>query len=369
MDLIEEREYKHQRVVRFLDRHGLEGVLLTRRCNFSWYTCGARNYVSTADDAGNSSVLVTAEGAAVIANNIEATRLLEEELAPREMDAVVYAYFDAEDRARAFGQAVGGRRIAADVPVAGVAAATLPAEFNHLRWSLTPAELQRYRLLCRDAVTAVELVARRAAAGQTEDELAGMLSGDLRARGCLPWVLLVASDGRLMRHRHPLPTARRIERYFMLVVGAEREGLVAACSRLAHFGKVPEELAARQRAVCTVDAALISATRPGATLGAIFAEGQAAYAAVGFPDEWRLHHQGGSIGYLPREVRAGPGDATVALAGQAFAWNPSIAGTKSEDTILCRDGDPEVLVPATDWPTVSVEWKGFSVERPGILAR
>jgi Xaa-Pro aminopeptidase len=414
MDLTAERLAKHARVVDLLDRHGLDAALLWRRCNFNWYTCGARNYVGTADDAGNSAVLIGRDGAVVIANNIEATRLMAEELPARGLEVVSYAWHDAADRARAFHDVIANRRLAADVPAAGLyslgspdtrvplaacppvfpglptggqaasgtrskmvvdvpaaglTAAPLPPEFNRLRWSLMPSELERYRAACADVTDAVEGVARRARPGQTEDELAGLLAGELRARGCLPWVLLVGSDDRMRVHRHPLPTGKRVERYFMLATCAERGGLIAACSRLAHFGPVPEDLAARHRAVCTVDAALISATRPGTTLAAIFAEAQAAYTAVGFPDEWRMHHQGGSIGYLPREVRAGPGDATVALAGQAFAWNPTVAGTKCEDTILCGPGGGQLLAPSTDWPTIIAEWKGFAMKRPAILER
>jgi Xaa-Pro aminopeptidase len=369
MDLKAERATKHGRVAEVLAKHGLDGVLLSRRCNFNWYTCGARNYVGTADDVGNSTLLVTREGAAVLATNIEATRLAAEELSERGIETVSYAYFDAADRARALEKAVGRRRVAADVPVPGIEAARLPPEFNPLRWALTAGEIVRYRAVCQDAVAALETAARRAEPGQTEDDLAGLLAHEVRRRGCLPWVLLVAADERIDRHRHPLPAGNRVERRFMLVIGAERGGLVAACSRLVHFGKLPAELQARHRAVCTVDAALISATRPGARLGDVFAEAQAAYAHAGFPDEWRLHHQGGSIGYLPREVKAGPGETTAALAAQAFAWNPSITGTKSEDTILCTTCGPQVLAAPTDWPRVRAEWKGFGIDRPAILAR
>jgi len=369
MDLKAERAHKHERVVELLARHGLDAALLTRRCNFSWYTGGARNYVGTADAVGNSTLLVTRQGAAVLTTNIEATRLAAEELPQRGIETVAYSYADAGERLAAFRQAIGERRAAADAPVPGVDAAALPPEFDRLRWVLTGAEVQRYRAVCRDVVAAVEAAARRAEPGWTEDELAGLAAYELRRRGCLPWVLLVAADERMQRHRHPLPTGNRIERYFMLATCAERGGLIAACSRLAHFGKAPADLEARHRAVCTVDAALISATRPGALLGDIFAEAQAAYAAAGFPDEWRMHHQGGSIGYLPREVRAGPGDKTAALDGQAFAWNPSIVGTKSEDTILCAAGGPQVLAAPSGWPVVRAAWKGFQIDRPAILER
>ena len=70
MDLKAERELKRRQVSAFLDSHELDGVLLSRRCNFSWYTAGARNYVGTADDVGNSTLLVTRERAVCLATNI-----------------------------------------------------------------------------------------------------------------------------------------------------------------------------------------------------------------------------------------------------------------------------------------------------------
>jgi len=60
----------------------------------------------------------------------------------------------------------------------------------------------------------------------------------------------------------------------------------------------------------------------------------------------------------------------VALANQAFAWNPSIAGTKSEDTILIGENGFEFLSgPTKAWPTVSVKANGKSYKRAGIKLR
>ena len=153
----------------------------------------------------------------------------------------------------------------------------------------------------------------------------------------------------------------------MLVATAERGGLIAAVTRLVSAVRLPEELAARHRAVATVDAALIGATRMGSTLGEIFAAGQRAYEHVGHADQWRLHHQGGSIGYQGREVKAAPGSRMPVLADQAFAWNPSITGTKCEDTILCRTDGVEILSATGEWPTIDASWDGQTFARPDIL--
>jgi hypothetical protein len=57
------------------------------------------------------------------------------------------------------------------------------------------------------------------------------------------------------------------------------------------------------------------------------------------------------------------------LENQPFAWNPSITGTKSEDTILATSTGPEIITPARDWPMVSVEGDDGAWQRPDILVR
>ena len=118
-----------------------------------------------------------------------------------------------------------------------------------------------------------------------------------------------------------------------------------------------------------IDAEMIAATRPGKTLGDVFSQAQAAYAASGFPDEWKLHHQGGSAGYAPREVTATPTSTEPVLPGQVFAWNPSISGAKSEDSILVGEGSNEIITEMTDWPSIDVQVGQQVFKRPAILVK
>jgi len=120
-------------------------------------------------------------------------------------------------------------------------------------------------------------------------------------------------------------------------------------------------------AVAQVDATFIAATRPGQMLGEIFHRATAAYAETGFPDEWHLHHQGGPAGYEPREYVATPRSTDVVSVGQAYAWNPSITGTKSEDTLLVGEEGNELLTAIEDWPTLPVAVNGRTFARPAIL--
>ncbi|NLF32452.1 MAG: aminopeptidase P family protein [Planctomycetes bacterium] len=370
MSIQDEIKAKHQRVKEALAACELDGVLLTRRCNFSWYTSGAHNHVNTAVDAGTASLLVTADGATLLTNNIEAVRFRGEDLAGRDIAVVDVPWHDNAARIGAYNDLIAGRAVAADVAIPGVKTRPWSAVLDEMRWTLLDAEIERYRQLSVDVAASLEEVATTVTPGATEWELAGLLSAILHQRGCLPLVVLVAGEGRVPKYRHPLPTTAPVNKYGMLVTCAERDGLIAAVTRLFYFGKPPAELAAKHRAVVTVDAAMIDATRPGATLGGVLDAGIAMYREMGFADEWRLHHQGGSCGYQPREIIATPGDTTAVLAGQAFAWNPSITGTKSEDTILCRpDGPAEILSATDDWPVFDVEINGTVYQRPDILAR
>ena len=80
-----------------------------------------------------------------------------------------------------------------------------------------------------------------------------------------------------------------------------------------------------------------------------------------------LHHQGGAAGYEPREYLGTPSAQDVVAAGQVFAWNPSITGVKSEDSILVGTGGNEVLTEIPSWPTLSIEVDGHTWKRPAIL--
>ena len=100
----------------------------------------------------------------------------------------------------------------------------------------------------------------------------------------------------------------------------------------------------------------------------MLAAGHYAYARVGFPDEWRWHLQGGLTGYEPREVLATPTSGEIIAAGQALAWNPTIAGAKVEDTILVGAESNEILTRTSLWPVASIQIPGPSREVPCALA-
>lgn len=356
-----ELEVKLRQVRGFLDQGGLDGVLLGTTANFAWVTGGGSNRVGVTTDVGTGAILVTREGRYLVADDVEAPRLLDEELAGLRVEALTFPWH-APDVVGAVRRAVGGR-IATDVPIEGLE--PLPESFAELRWSLAPGEVARYRWVGEHAGIAATHALFHLRPGLTECQVAGLLSETLLSFDLQPTVLLVGFDERIARYGHPLPTGRRLERAALLVVGARRWGLTASLSRLVHFGAPDEELRRRHDAVVAADAAFISATQPGAAVREIFQAGLEAYASHGFRDEWRRLHQGGATGYVGREYRASAAATQVVRDSQAFAWNPSIAGTKSEDTMLATRSGPELLTVTPDLPHVEVG----GLRRADILIR
>ncbi len=312
-----------------LERRGHTAALLTTRRNFSWLTAGGTAHVLMSSETSIAGILVTGDHGVVITQNIESARLAEEELGGLGLEVVSVPWWEAGAiEVEATRRLPPGDRPASDED--------LEAELSRSRSVLSRLDHERMATLGRTTRDAMEATLATVEPGMTEEDVAAELLG--RLPGVRAPVVLAAADARIARYRHPLPGGTTIHSRVMLVLVAERWGLHVALTRIRELGPPDPDLARRIEAVGAVRAAMHAATRPGATLGDVVTVARSAYAGAGFPDEWRDHHQGGSIGYQARERIALPGDTTVIEPGMAFAWNPSIAGAKAEDTILVTDG-------------------------------
>lgn len=354
---------KQKRIQTLLAEKNLDALWLQRTSSFAWATCGAASYINTASTTGAASLLITPNARYVITNNIERPRLEnEEQLAAQGWEFRTVKWHDANP---AIAELTRGLKLGTDFPVAG--ATDLTNDVARLRANLTPEEGERFRALGKLCAEAMHAAIRAVRPGQTEFEIAAQLARETQARGAQPIVNLIATDERIFKYRHPLPTNKKLERYAMLVLGGRKGGLCCSITRLVHFGKLPDEIKRKAEACARVDATFIAATRPGKKLSEVFARAIDAYAQTGFADEWHLHHQGGATGYEPREYLGNPNSNDVVALGQAYAWNPSITGTKSEDTILVGEKNNEILTRIEGWQTMAFNVEGQVIERPGIL--
>ena len=154
----------------------------------------------------------------------------------------------------------------------------------------------------------------------------------------------------------------------MIVVCAQRGGLIASLTRIVCNGAVPDELRRRTHAAAEVNAKLYAATRPGTSGADLFRVAAEAYTSAGFEHEEELHHQGGATGYRTREWVAHPANTARVHEHQAFAWNPTITGTKMEETCIAFAEGVEVVTATPGWPQIATQLAGREYLSPDILS-
>ncbi|WP_408958253.1 M24 family metallopeptidase [Natrinema sp. 74] len=360
---------KRARLEASLESHDLESVWFARPNSFAWLT-GGSNVIDRETDAGVAAIGYDGSDAIILTDSIEADRIAAEELPDIEASAVEIEQFPwyASSLSDAIAEHVGDERAAADIDVPGLER----VDPTPLRQPLTERDRERYRELGRETAAAVESVCRELQAEDTEHEVASALRVALSAREIEAPVVLVGGATRAQTYRHYTPTRAELGDYALVSVTAERNGLHASCTRTVAFDP-PEWLLERHEAAARVETTALAATRDeatsGGTAGDVFAAVQDAYAAVGYEGEWEHHHQGGAAGFAGREWIATPDHDAPVEAPMAYAWNPTVQGAKSEDTVLVTDDEIEPLTATGRWPTVAVDAVDgdLELERPAVL--
>jgi Xaa-Pro aminopeptidase len=279
---------KLARLRAFLKEHRLPGVLLSTRSNFSWLTCGRTNHVRSDSGRGVASLFVTPKAVELWTNNIEEARFSEEETQGLPLVYRVHPWITDPK-----GQWL-TKKVASDGGSYGTK--NMGREITDLRASLLPEEIARYRKVGRLAGEAMVLAAKKLRKGWSEFKLAATLSEALVERGLEASVVLVGSDERLRKFRHPIPTGKRIRKAAMMVVCARGYGLIANLTRIVHFGKAPSDLQRRHLACLMVETAMWEASKPRIAAAQVFRAAVREYSRQGFPGEWEKHHQGGPTG-------------------------------------------------------------------------
>ena len=332
------REIRSEKLRGLMQGLGVGAVLLLRPANFAWYTNGADNRVDRSAPFGVASVLVTPDAAYVVADNIEAARMRDEEGVGLEVAEYPW-HQDPEATVR---ELAGSVVLGADHPFPGardVSDAVAP-----LRYVLDADAIELYRRAGVETAAAMGEAAGEVTPGMSEEEAAAGILYSCRRRGLDADVVLVAADERIASYRHPIPKGNAIERRAMLVVCAEMGGLYVSLTRFVELEEPGEELARRQAACAEILRRIREeATRPGRTLADAFTDCRSFYAEAGFPYEWRSHHQGGLAGYATREIIATDVTHQEIKPGMAFAWNPSLPGAKAEETFVLTEDGPEVI--------------------------
>ena len=366
-----EVDQKTDRVAEFARGNGFAGVVLAAQHDFAWLSAGRSNRIDATRETGSGALLVTADGRRfALANTIESPRMRDETIAGLGFEVLEYPWTDERADAtlpfRIAERIAGGGPLAADIATS--AAQNVEGRIAHLRATLVAAEIPRYLAFGAEIGAAIGQMMRELTPGMTELDVARRVTATVLNLGAYPNVLLVAADRRIASYRHPVPTAVPWQQRLLVACCPEREGQVVAISRLVAAGNVDDDFRARTHATARVFGALLEATVAGATGAQLFAAAAKAYTDNGFPNEELLHHQGGVIACRSREWVAHPASDMVVEPPQAFAWNPTVTGTKVEETVLLHeDNRLQVVTASPDWPSIEVSVRGQSIAVPDVL--
>jgi Xaa-Pro aminopeptidase len=328
---------KVEDVQRAMHEAGFARALLRSRANFAWLTAGGDNHVDAGSAEGVAAVVVGRDGLRVLTTVIEEPRIRDEELAGLGIEIEAIPWETELEEAMALSGSFADDEALDD--------ALLP-----LRQVLNQREQEELAALGTDVAAALTDAIEGTAQGDTEADVEARVRSGLALRGVRVPVFLAAADGRNVRYRHPIPKGRPASESLMVVVVGERRGLHAASTRMAWFRDPTAEERRRYAAIWGVYDGFVAATRPDATLADVLTAGIDTYRLVGFPDEWQLHHQGGTIGYASREVVAKRSVTMRIAPGMAFAWNPSLPAAKAEDTFILTDNGPRFVTRDPRWP-------------------
>ncbi len=367
----DEVEAKLALVRDWLERHGRPAIALTTQASVAWLTAGLTNPIDRGDPTSPLWLVVTPSRAGAITTAVERPRLEAE----AGLDAAGFSledvpWFDGASFVRAVEELAGAPRkeLASDGhPELGIDA---NADLTALRLRLEPAERERLADLGRDTARALEYAVSAWRPGELDLDVQARAAEQLERAGALPVCLIVGGDDRVQRFRHPLAAGTSVHWLLMAVVVAVREGLHVAATRFVRANSLPDSVQVAFEKALEVEAAMLTASRPGATYGDVMRACEVAYAQAGHPGAWQEHYQGGPIGYRQREFEIAPVQhecrwfSQPIEAGHAVAWNPSVAGGgKSEDTFLVEDDGLRCVTQTGAWPQVEVR----GTLRTGIL--
>ncbi len=365
-DLRAEVKEKERRARQFLVAHDLDALLLSRRDNFAWFTFGGDSTLVNSWAEGSATLVITREKKYLVAWIMDAQRNMDEEVAGQGFEMIApraYSGGPVEEI-----QAITrGMKVASDTPFPG--AVLVGEEIIKMHYPLTEGEVARYAEIARQSGEVLEKVAMAIEPGNSELEIAAQLLQEYKERGFFVAVLLVGTDERIYKYRHPTPTAKRMEKYTLLAPAVSRYGLHVTNSRLVHFGPPPAEMVDKHRAVSTIHANMVAHCVPGKRFAELHELQRKLFDELGYPDEWNRHFQGGLTGYNLTDSAILLDPEARVQRYQSFGWYITITGVKTEELSLLEENEARILSYSPHWPSLPIVVGGRTIDIPDILVR
>ena len=356
---------KLQRIHAYLEENNLDAVLIGTQANFSWLSCGGRSSVLATSELSDAIAVVTRDKRTLVAYTMDGERNRDEEMGDLGFDLVMTRW-NEQSREQIVREMLVGKRFLSDIPMDG----TRPdaRAFYRLIYPLTGQETDRYRRIAKDSELILRSTVDTIRPGMTEADVEGLLISAFSLKGFVSTVVLVGSDERIPKYRHPLPSGKKIDRTVLLVLCPRKYGLHVPLTRTISFdGSLDPDMQRRFEAASTVAAHCIARSVPGTRFADVLAMQKRLYGELGYDGEWRNHFQGGPTGYMPNDSTLCLDGESVIQEEQPMNWFVTITGVNTEDTILSGKQGGEILTRSGSWPVKRYSALGKEVFLPEVL--
>lgn len=361
------KNIKEKRVLSFLKASDYDAAVIGRRDNFAWLTCGGNNSVLLNSEFGVCLIIITEEKKIVIANTMDGQRIIDEELKDQDYELIELKWYENSIEETAI-NLLKDKEVISDISLPGFDCKQ--EVFVNMHYPFTSGEVDRYRWLAKNTEEVIRETAREIKPGMSEEKIKNILIKKFAERYIDTIVVLVGSDERIKKYRHPVPTAREVERYVMLAPAVQKWGLTVPITRMIYFGKkIPQELAEKYDALCKIEANTIASCEPGNKFIDINKMQKELYQQLGYPEEWKKHFMGGITGYIVNDPAKCFDSKAKIEKKQSFNWYLTISGAKVEETVLSGKEEKEILTENGLWPVKEYEAKDQKYRLPQIMVR
>lgn len=332
---------------KYINSNNIDGVLLNRRSSFAWFSQGESS-MNFYTDFGLAFIYVDKNDAFCYTANNEQKRI-EDKIFKGEFPVKSFSW--VEGAPKNISKLIEGKNINGDFSFLSIKEDF--ANIKKLRYSLSTTHINIARELGKKSAYILENTMKNIKVGLTEFEIEAEIRYSFGKEGIECPVLLIASDENINKYRHPLATDSKANERFMAVLCCRYKGVVIALSRIIYFRKRTDEEKKRDEIICKINSTLISETNVGTSTKTLWDIMLKAYKENGVESEYLNHHQGGAIGFESREWILRPTLEETIVVNQMIAYNPTLIGTKAEETILIRDSSKETVTLGNDFPTLN----------------
>jgi antitoxin VapB len=359
-------QVKQERVHAFLEREGLDALVIGRQDNFAWVTAGGDSRVITTSEMGFAYLVLTRDRHWLVSHAMDGQRFMDEQVAGQGYDLVTLFWRQGSPQDKVL-ELTRGMRVVADFPLPG--AQHFGPQIVDLHYPFSDLDLERCRWIGQTASRILGEVAQGMEPGVSEQGVAATLLHKYAQEGLTIDVLIVGFDDRIKLYRHPMPTQNVLQRYALLHPAARRWGLHANITRLVHWGEPPSNTRRAMEGVATIGGHIAGMLAPGVAFADILTEEIRLYRKLGYSGEWMYHFQGGITGYtLADPTRCKDQEARV-VARQAYDYFITITGAKFEEFTLLTENGVEIASLGPGWPTRLVQTPNGNIKVPDVLIR